>query len=259
MADRLDPRRLRRDLAALRGAVDTQRTQRQRAVESAAAVTAQLQALDARIAALSTAGDRDGAAGLKQTRAALIDQRAKAQANVRAIDDRLREAVGRFRDLIDPCDADPVAPLLLLPVRLETRYTNDRTALRVRIFPDDVHVDSLDRGMTPAEQDAAQAYWTAVWRASADDAAAAWRQLQGQVGVDRAPWVALGSQPSNLAARANDASAVMPLACCPTHSLSSRSRTGRSRGPPEPRSRPRSSSVPCRPMVPSSSRSAMPA
>ena len=210
MADSLDPRRLRRDLAALRGTVDTQRTQRQRAVDAAAAATAELQALDARIAALSTAGDRDGVAALRQTRATLVDQRAQAQANVRAIDERLRAAVGRFRDLIDPCDADPVAPLLLLPVRLETRYTNDRTKLRVRIFPDDVHVDSLDRGMTPAEQDAAQAYWTAVWRASADDAAAAWRQLQARVGVDRAPWVALGSQPSNLATRANDAAPVIP-------------------------------------------------
>jgi hypothetical protein len=210
VADRPDPRQLRRELAALRGAVSAQRSQRQRAIEAAGEATTRLQALDARIATMAMAGDRNGAAALQQTRSALIDERAKAQANVRAIDDRLRDTVGRFRDRIDPCDADPSAPLLLIPVRLETRYTDDRASLRVRIFPDDVHIDSLDRGMTPAEQDAARAYWTAVWRASDAAAAAAWRELQARVGVDRAPWVALGSQPSNLAARANDATPVIP-------------------------------------------------
>ncbi|WP_433684662.1 hypothetical protein [Nocardia sp. CA-119907] len=35
--------------------------------------------------------------------------------------------------------ADPTVPVLLLPVRIETRSTADRAALRVRIYPDDIH------------------------------------------------------------------------------------------------------------------------
>jgi len=41
----------------------------------------------------------------------------------------------------DPCDAEAGVPLVLFPVRLETRFGEDGKVLRIRIFPDDVHVD----------------------------------------------------------------------------------------------------------------------
>jgi len=210
VAEPVDPRQLRRDLGALRAAVDKGRTERQRAINAAANANAALQALDTRVALLLTKGDRASAEALGTARAEAMDRRSQALASLRVIDDRVREEVGRFHGRIDPCDADPLAPLLLLPVRLETRYTQDRASLRVRIFPDDVHIDALDRGMTAAEQEAARAYWTTVWRASDEDAATAWRDLQARVGKDRALWVAVGAEPVNLATRANDAAPTLP-------------------------------------------------
>ncbi|WP_295697170.1 hypothetical protein, partial [Lapillicoccus sp.] len=64
---------------------------------------------------------------------------------------RLDAQIGVLLDgvlqLVDPCDASPSEPLVLLPVRLETRFgtVGGQTTLRVRIYPDEIHVDSLIR------------------------------------------------------------------------------------------------------------------
>jgi hypothetical protein len=92
-------------------------------------------------------------------------------------------------------------PVVLLPLRLETRYSLDRTVLRVRIYPDDIHVDALDRGVDDAERDAAVAYWQAVWDPTATPPADPWAQLVGAVGARRAGWVAEALRPTNEAER----------------------------------------------------------
>src|SRR5262249_32059908 len=46
-------------------------------------------------------------------------------------------------------------PLVLLPVRLETRFftlSGGATELRVRVFPDRIHIDSHERDLTAGEQ-----------------------------------------------------------------------------------------------------------
>ncbi len=210
-------RQLRSDLAALRAAVADHQASRERVVNNLATINAQVQALDARIAEFAATGDGAGAEQQRQLRGRMLEQRAQAFARLRELDDRVRADIGRLHARIDPCDADPVAPLLLLPLRLETRYNEGRTALRVRIFPDDIHVDALDRGMTAAEQDAARAYWTTVWRATDEEAATAWRDLQARVGKDRATWVAIGAEPSNLDRRATEATPKLPALNAATH------------------------------------------
>ena len=47
-------------------------------------------------------------------------------------------AVAGPEDMIQALDGK--VPIALLPVRLETSYNADATSLRIRIFPDDVHV-----------------------------------------------------------------------------------------------------------------------
>ena len=84
-------------------------------------------------------------------------------------------------------------PVLLLPVRVEAIYFDDEGSpeLRIRVYPDDVHVDSHEPALTAGERDAAMAYWRAL-RAAGDDAAqrhAAWQALVGASGGDRAAWV----------------------------------------------------------------------
>ena len=76
-----------------------------------------------------------------------------------ALVDRLRQH--------DSCDAPADVPLLLLPVRIETRFNAAGNALRIRIYPDEIHVDRLDRGLSDSEVAARQIYWMQLWGNSA--------------------------------------------------------------------------------------------
>ncbi len=93
----------------------------------------------------------------------------------------------------EPLFADGNAgPVLLLPLRLEAVYATSADGgpeLRVRVFPDDIHVDSHEPGLTPGEQRAGRDYWTAV-HASTTDAGRdrAWDALVQSTGR-RATWV----------------------------------------------------------------------
>ncbi|WP_341676922.1 hypothetical protein [Niveibacterium sp. SC-1] len=96
--------------------------------------------------------------------------------------------------------------MLLLPVRLETRFFTqpDRSSeLRVRIYPDKIHLDSHETALLPAERDWAQHYWTLLWRSGGDARvdAEAWRQLAERYGDARALWLRRVQTPSNLAQR----------------------------------------------------------
>ncbi len=118
------------------------------------------------------------------------------------IDRELGSVLDRFR--IDPCDASPDVPLVLLPVRVETKLAADGRTLRVRITPDEVHVDALTRTLTDEELAAGRTYWTARW---AGDDPAAWRDLVEAVTGRRAGWVARATRPTN----ADQAPAVDPV------------------------------------------------
>ena len=69
-------------------------------------------------------------------------------------------------------DLDPGLPLLLLPVRIETRYRPDGapTELLVRLFPDTIHADGHAITPSASEQDLGRAFWERTWRASGDPA-----------------------------------------------------------------------------------------
>jgi hypothetical protein len=103
-------------------------------------------------------------------------------------------------------DGPDVTPLLLLPVRIETRFADqgDSSELLVRVYPDQVMVNSHHPGLTPAELAAGNAYWDEVWRAGNPPPApegpqAAWRGLAARYGGPRAAWIALQTTPVNIA------------------------------------------------------------
>src|SRR6478735_6793105 len=128
------------------------------------------------------------------------------------LDREVGSLLDRFR--IDPCDASPEVPLVLLPVRVETKLAGDGRTLRVRITPDEVHVDALTRTLTDVELSAGRAYWTTRW---ADDASAtAWGDLVEAVTSRRAGWVARATRPGN----ADQAPAVDPVFPDPPAELS---------------------------------------
>ncbi|OKI45494.1 DUF3892 domain-containing protein [Micromonospora sp. CB01531] len=92
---------------------------------------------------------------------------------------------------------DTAHPFALLPVRIETRFAG--TDLRVRVFPDQIHVDTHEPELTADEVAAGHRYWTAVWHAGTDPTAqaAAWDDLLTRLPAERAAWVARCLEPLN--------------------------------------------------------------
>ena len=100
----------------------------------------------------------------------------------------------------DLCPSD--RPLALLPVRLETRFflLPDRAyELRIRVYPDKIHIDSHETGLTSNEQQWGQHFWEQYWRAGndIDGQANAWRQLAERFDAARAGWLARVLRPTN--------------------------------------------------------------
>ncbi len=94
-------------------------------------------------------------------------------------------------------------PLVLLPVRLETRFfllPGDVTELRVRVYPDKIHVDSHQPELTTDERTVGAQYWQQDWAAGTDPTARsnAWSMLANRFGPERAAWIAKVLTPTNI-------------------------------------------------------------
>jgi hypothetical protein len=88
-------------------------------------------------------------------------------------------------------------PVLLAPVRIETRFTP--TELLVRVFPDEWAVDKFEPRPTEAEIAALDAFWTARWAAGGREPLlrAAFQELAGRVPAGRANWLLRNRIPAN--------------------------------------------------------------
>jgi hypothetical protein len=85
-------------------------------------------------------------------------------------------------------------PLALLPVRLETRFfamPGGASELRIRVFPDQIHVDAHEPLLTAGEIEWGKHFWQ-QFRSASDEAArrAAWHQLADRFDATRAAWIA---------------------------------------------------------------------
>jgi hypothetical protein len=132
----------------------------------------------------------------------------RAQARVRA-----REAAARYRAGLaawladsdtgdeDVARLDVGHPILLLPVRLETRFavTDTGPQLLVRVYPDEVAADTHEPELTDTELALGRQYWTTGWDPASEPAA--WRALLTALTAQRAAWVVLATTPDNLAQR----------------------------------------------------------
>ena len=92
-------------------------------------------------------------------------------------------------------------PLVLFPVRLETRFfplADGSSELRVRVYPDKVHLDTHEPALTEEELTWGKHFWEQTWDAAGDEerAKAAWRQLADRFDPPRAAWIALSLKPA---------------------------------------------------------------
>ncbi|HEX9278555.1 MAG TPA: hypothetical protein VGA51_19460 [Casimicrobiaceae bacterium] len=112
-------------------------------------------------------------------------------------------------------------PLALLPVRLETRFfaqPDGSSELRVRIYPDKIHLDSHERELTRSEREWGVHAWESIWRAGNDVEAqkTAWRQLADRFADERAAWILHALEPTNNAQRPTSPTAAgQPLPVSP--------------------------------------------
>ncbi len=106
-------------------------------------------------------------------------------------------------------------PLLLLPLRIETRFkkipsaTGPKHQLWVRVFPDECSIDTFENTVTEAEIKKAKDYWLSIWNtgSSAEEELegfisagkkAAWRNLAGNFQPGRAYWITEQYIPLNI-------------------------------------------------------------
>ena len=105
-------------------------------------------------------------------------------------------------ELMKELSPKPAQPLVLFPVRLETRFfaqADGSSELRVRIYPDTAHIDSHEPGLTEDEVDWGKHFWEQFWRAGNDEnrRKAAWAQLADRFDPPRAAWIANRLEPLN--------------------------------------------------------------
>ena len=155
------------------------------------------------------AAERAGDEAAVETARVEVEQRDAAVAaadaalalSVTTLDRRRRELVGELgpEDIVSLVAAD--VPLVLLPVRLETRLERhgDGATLLVRIYPDTIHASSHEPELTADEFQWGTRFLAAE---AAGEDEAAWRQLADRFGAPRASWIARAARAGERPARA---------------------------------------------------------
>lgn len=89
-------------------------------------------------------------------------------------------------------------PVVMLPVRIETRFGDGGDTLHVRVFPDQIHIDAHDPALTPDELAAGRWYWETRWAAPGDEAVAtsAWEAVATAFRPGRARYVVDSLRPA---------------------------------------------------------------
>ena len=170
-----------------------------------------LRAIDVQIAdatrehaALMAAGDTGLAAttveermrDLAQARERAADDHAQLVGGLGSLSDQIIHVLGSPEDAIAALDG--ATPVALLPLRIETMFDDPRT-LRVRVFPDQLHVSAHDDALTDAEVDAGRQYWLLRWTSLGDTvlAADAWARMCAGFRPGRARFVVDAMTPTN--------------------------------------------------------------
>lgn len=126
---------------------------------------------------------------------------ATIESDLLKVDDRIAGVVRQI-DTLKLSKADPAwaltstLPVALCPVRLETRFVHG--ALRIRIFPDVVHVDQLEPELSAEEIALGAAYWGERWTTTGAAIAELWDRYTATGNARRVAWVVHRTTPVNI-------------------------------------------------------------
>ena len=208
------------EFGELRERLQQVREQLQATASGLAGAREQLRRVEARQQELARVFDAWRASAGRRARAPRGGERAR-RSRAEAVGRRKRRG-GQTRSLVArrvrrvlaipaplPRQLNDTTPILLMPVRLETRFKEVQLPgaaaatpqLWVRIYPDDCWVDAFDPRLTESEAAGARAYWIAMWEAGGveQQERAAWRSLVRSHGAGRAAWIVEQFTPVNLA------------------------------------------------------------
>lgn len=114
-----------------------------------------------------------------------------------SLSDQIVSIFGNYQNLVNQMDDQ--YPILFLPVRIETVFNASPRQLWVRIFPDEIAVDTHETALTQSEIDEGKRYWTQwVSAANEEEQIQAWDLLCRSFSAERAAWVALQMTPENI-------------------------------------------------------------
>jgi hypothetical protein len=149
---------------------------------------------------------------------------ARARNRIRALANS-HEAFAGFSDPRSSAQMlDDAMPLLLFPLRLETRFGTImqdgvlKTQLWVRVYPDDCLIDSFEPLPSETEIASSQRYWINMWKARGIESQerGAWRSFVASHGSGRAAWLEANYRPRNFAAKPNNPAADALVLVIPT-------------------------------------------
>lgn len=97
------------------------------------------------------------------------------------------------------------APIVLLPVRLETRYRDHEDSpgaeLLIRVYPDDISLNGHEPLLTEEEYGSAKRFWKMQFRGEEQEA---WQRLVARHGSGRALWIRKATWPTNFGVEASE-------------------------------------------------------
>ena len=158
----------------------------------------------AQIARASRPGDESAAKQLRTLDEKIMQAGKRRDALLKKkleLSDVLRDALVRFGDTADPvkeaAQLDQGTPLLLMPMRLETRFIG--SDLLVRAYPDQWAIDAFSDKLTDQEIENVRRFWTSWFRAGGDEGMrrSAWHALVSSHGSGRGEWLIEQYKPLN--------------------------------------------------------------
>jgi hypothetical protein len=125
-----------------------------------------------------------------------------ARGLIRNAESTLTGAINEFiRDVPeqDFSRLDASLPIVMLPVRLETRFQRGRqmAELLIRVYPDEIVADPHEPALTEVERALGEAYWRGVWSVP-ERRLDEWRKLLAGNPPTRAAWIVHATTPTNV-------------------------------------------------------------